>query len=125
MTITKYVDQITGQEFYILPKIHNNRSPITEANFSLAGLEKVTVEVTDPVAVALHYDQFALCKILKSVGLWDSIKAAIVEADKWDEFQLAPYLSEGDEDFVAMKNALIDNVPNGVQLLESCVITGA
>jgi len=122
MIITKYVDQITGQEFYTLPKIHNNRSPITAENYALAGLEKITVEVADPEPVAKRYSKLAIMRALESVGVWDTIKSGIVSAGKWDEFLLAPYLSEGDPDFVAMKDALIDNVPDGVQLLESCVI---
>ncbi len=49
MQITKYRDIETGQEFFTLPKIYANRSPITEANYALAGLEQFTVEVADPV----------------------------------------------------------------------------
>ena len=123
MTITKYKDTTTGQEFATLPKIHNNMSPITEANCHLAGLEKVTVELPDPepVVAVKHYSKLAIMRALEQAGLWATVKNAMTEAGRWDAFILAQDLAGDDPDFLAMKAAIDAMLPVDAEtVLQGC-----
>ncbi len=127
MTITIYKDILTGQEFATLPKIHNNKSPITASNYQLAGLEKITVELPDPepVPVVKYYSKLSIMRALEQAGLWATVKTAITDAGRWDAFVLAQDLAGDDPDFIAMKAAIEAMLPlDAESLLQGCELGG-
>lgn len=126
-----YTHTASGQAWdWLLPKIlyHDGKSimGITESNMAQFGIVKTVVELPDPPQpdpTAPRYSKLALCRVLSQLGLYDSIKAAIVQAGKWDEFLLAQDLAENDPDFVSMKNALIAVYPIDAEgILRQCQI---
>lgn len=131
MQKTVYTHTPSGQSWdYRLPKIlrWNGKSVmgIIEENMAQFGIIKTVVELPDPPqpeSTAPRYSKLALCRVLSQLGLYDSIKAAIVQAGKWDEFLLAQDLAENDPDFVSMKNALIAVYPIDADgILRQCQI---
>lgn len=131
MTKTTYTHTASGQSWdYRLPRIicidGHSIMGITESNMAQFGIVKTVAELPDPPQpepTAPRYSKLALCRVLSQLGLYDSIKAAIVQAGKWDEFLLAQDLAENDPDFVSMKNALIAVYPIDADgILRQCQI---
>ncbi len=78
----------------------------------------------DPIpAVVRRWSSLAIKRTLQTAGKWDEVKAMMVAADKYDDFLMADYIAEDDDDFRAVYavaceaygteavDALIDAIP--------------
>ena len=66
-----------------------------------------------------RYSKLKLKRALSDMGLWATVKAAIEDAGRWDDFVIAQDLSDDDPDFIAMKAALDLDV-NAEAILAAC-----
>ena len=106
-----YTHTQSGQSWnYRLPKIlrWNGKSVmgITEGNMAQFGIVKEVVELPDPPAPVKRYSKYEVMQALETAGLWAGVKAAIVDAGRWDAFLIANDLAEDNPDFQAMKAAI-------------------
>ena len=59
-----------------------------------------------PPAPVKRYSKYEVMQALETAGLWAGVKAAIVDAGRWDAFLIANDLAEDNPDFQAMKALL-------------------
>ena len=109
--ITYFYNTNTNEEAYTLPTkwIYQNSTVLglTEDNMASFGWEKRTRESAQPdVPPVLIYSRYKIMKALENLNLWEQVKEAIIQANKWDSLVLANELSSDNEDFLAVKNLL-------------------
>ncbi len=72
---------------------------------------------------ATKYSKLKIVRKLKELGLWDAVKAALVEYDAYDEWQVAQELSSEDTQFMELLNRI--ELPEGAdicELLNQCIL---
>lgn len=126
--ITYFYNSITKEETYKLPKKFTLGTKticnINENNMAEYGWEKRTREANKEPEIeqVVIYSKYKLKKELENLGLWEDVKNALVQANKWDDFLIANELATDNEDFISIKSMLADSFDiDAEDLLNNCI----
>ena len=96
-----------GNDFYAMPKIWNNASPISWDYLEAHGWTRREEPDPEPVPVVQRYSKYKIKRKLEDMGLWADVKAAIEAEGFWDSFLLIQDIAADNEELLARGNEQI------------------
>jgi hypothetical protein len=112
-----------GNDFYAMPKIWNNASPISWDYLEAYGWTRREEPDPEPVPVVQRYSTYKIKRKLEDMGLWADVKAAIEAAGFWDSFVLIQDIAADNEELQRALPLLHEEFPDVdiQELLAECV----